>query len=84
MSPLPFPSKKLSAKYNVVAVPLCLSLVMSGIISFVATLRAMGFVSEVFGMWLHAWPISWFIAFPTVLVVLPLVRRFVWIFVEKP
>ncbi len=76
--------KKLPARYYPFALPLCLSFVMSGIISFVATLRAVGFVVEAFDAWLHAWPISWAIAFPTVMVVLPLTRRIVGAFVETP
>lgn len=76
--------KKLPAKYNAVAIPLVLSLVMSGIISFIATVRAAGLVDGLVGLWLHTWVASWCVAFPTVLFVLPGVRRFVGLFVEAP
>ncbi|RYG61833.1 MAG: DUF2798 domain-containing protein [Alphaproteobacteria bacterium] len=76
--------RKLPAKYNVVAVPFLLSIVMSGVISLIATVRALGLVDGLLGLWLHAWAFSWCIAFPTVLVVLPTVRRIVGVFVEKP
>lgn len=84
MSSFPLPRKKLPAKYNVVAIPLCLSLVMSGVVSMVAVLRSVGFADGLVGIWLHAWAFSWCVAFPTVLFVLPLVRRVVGVFVEAP
>lgn len=83
MSILPL-KKKLPAKYNAIAFPFVLSLVMSSIISFVATSRTVGFIDGLIGIWLHAWAFSWCIAFPTVLMVMPPVRRFVGLFVEKP
>jgi hypothetical protein len=57
---------------------------MSFIISGVATLRALGWVDGFFGKWMGAWGLSWLIAFPTVLVVFPLVRKIVGVFVEMP
>ena len=80
----PLLRSKLPARYNAVAIPLCLSFVMSGIVSLVAMLRTVGFEDGLLGLWLHAWGASWCVAFPTVLIVLPLVRRFVGIFVETP
>lgn len=64
--------------------PLFLSILMSAIISFVATLKAIGFVPDLFTSWLKAWGISWLVAFPTVLFVLPVVRRLAAVFVEAP
>jgi hypothetical protein len=76
--------RKLPAKYNVLAVPFVLSTLLSFIISGVSTLRALGFVDGLFFKWMNAWGISWLVAFPTVLVVLPLVRKIVATFVEAP
>jgi hypothetical protein len=76
--------KKLPAKYNAIAFPLCLSVIMSCLISFVATVRAVGFVDELPQLWLNAWVFSWCVAFPTVLTILPFVRKFVSLFVEAP
>jgi hypothetical protein len=84
----PFPLKvqmtKLPAKYNTVAMPFVLSVMMSFIISGVSTLRALGWVEGFFGKWMSGWGISWLIAFPTVLVIFPFVRKIVATFVELP
>ncbi len=75
---------KLPARYNAVAIPFVLSIMMSFIISGVATVRALGWVEGFVGKWMGAWGISWLIAFPTVLVVFPLVRKIVAVFVDAP
>jgi Protein of unknown function (DUF2798) len=75
---------KLPAKYNFIAMPFVLSVMMSFIISGVSTLRALGFADGLFMKWMGAWGISWLVAFPTVLFVLPLVRKVVATFVEAP
>lgn len=56
---------------------LILSGQMSFIVSGIATLRAVGLVPDLFGLWIGAWLPSWGIAFPTVLFVAPLTRRLV-------
>jgi ABC-type glycerol-3-phosphate transport system permease component len=76
--------QKFPARYNFVAMPFVLSLMMSFIISGTSTLRALGIVDGFFFKWMSAWGVSWLVAFPTVLIVLPLVRRVVSIFVEQP
>jgi Protein of unknown function (DUF2798) len=76
--------KKLPARYNTVAMPLVLSMIMSFIISFVSSWRALGLINGFLMKWLPAWGISWLIAFPTVLFVLPLARKIVSRFVEAP
>jgi len=56
------------------------SLMMSFLMSLVVTLRHVGFVAEVWELWMSAFPIAFAVAFPTVLIVLPLVRRLVdWV-----
>jgi Protein of unknown function (DUF2798) len=76
--------KRLPAKYNLVAIPLVLSTLMSFIISGVSTWRALGMVEGFVGKWMHAWGFSWVVAFPTVLFLLPVVRKIVGSFVEPP
>ncbi|MFB9995815.1 Protein of uncharacterised function (DUF2798) [Providencia rustigianii] len=66
---------KLPVRAMFFLVPFFLSLVMSGIVSLISTIRALGFTSEIFSPWISSWGISWFIAFPTVLFVLPIARR---------
>ena len=55
--------------------PLMLSILMTCIVSLVSSVRAMGWTSGSLRVWLQAWGLSWLIAFPTLLLVLPLVRR---------
>lgn len=56
---------------------LLLSGLMSLIVSGVATARAIGVPPDFGALWVAAWLPSWSVAFPTVLVVAPLVRRVV-------
>jgi hypothetical protein len=73
---------KLPPSYNVVAVPLVLSVLMSAIVSLISTINGIGFAPDLLTKWLSAWGVSWAIAFPTLLVVLPLVRKVVGLVVE--
>ena len=56
---------------------LLLSGLMSLIVSGVSTVRVLGMADGVFGAGMANWASSWAIAFPTVLVVAPFVRRMV-------
>jgi hypothetical protein len=76
--------KKLPARFNVVAIPLVLSTLMSFIISGVSTWRALGLIEGFMGKWMLAWGFSWAVAFPTVLLLFPIVRKIVGLFVEPP
>jgi hypothetical protein len=66
---------KLPARYAPVVMPLLLSIFMTCIVSLIATLRNVGLAHDVVIQWLGAWAVSWVIAFPTLLLVLPIVRR---------
>ncbi len=66
---------KLPARYASVVMPFLLSILMSGIVSMISTLRGVGTDPNLLRIWLGAWGISWAIAFPTLLLVLPVVRR---------
>jgi hypothetical protein len=75
--------RKLPARYAAYVTPFVLSIFMSAIVSFIATLRAVGFSDSLFMQWLGAWGLSWLIAFPTLLVVMPVVRKIVGAVVES-
>ncbi|GAB5387224.1 MAG: DUF2798 domain-containing protein [Alphaproteobacteria bacterium] len=60
-----------------------LSAIMSGVVSFITILRTVDLDSTFLPIWLQAWGGSWVIAFPTVLVVAPLVRLIVVRLVEQ-
>ncbi|TIT70981.1 MAG: DUF2798 domain-containing protein, partial [Mesorhizobium sp.] len=63
--------RKLPARYAVVS-PLVLSLLMTFIVSFISTLKSLGLHSNLPAIWLTAWGLSWLVAFPTLLLVLPM------------
>lgn len=66
---------KLPARYAGIVMPMLLSVLMSAVVSAVSTWRGIGIVPGFVRIWLGAWGISWLIAFPTLLLVLPVVRR---------
>ncbi len=75
---------RLSARWNGVIFPLMLSIVMTAIVSAIATLRLLGPAPGFLAEWIANWALSWVVGFPVLLAVLPLVRRFVATFVEPP
>jgi len=73
---------KLPARYAGILIPLLLTGVMTGVISGIATLRALGVTPEMPALWCEAWIMSWGVAFPLMTFLLPLVRRLVRLFVR--
>ncbi|RWB58959.1 DUF2798 domain-containing protein [Mesorhizobium sp.] len=77
--------RKLPARYASVVGPLVLSLLMTFIVSFISTLKSLGLHPNLPAIWLTAWGLSWLVAFPTLLLVLPVVRRIVgWLCEPAP
>ncbi|EKT62327.1 DUF2798 domain-containing protein [Providencia burhodogranariea] len=74
---------KLPARALMFLVPFFLSLVMSGVVSLISTVKALGINTEMLSPWLSSWILSWVIAFPTVLFVLPFARRVSMLFVKS-
>jgi hypothetical protein len=64
--------------------PLVLSVLMTFVVSAISTMKSLGPTSAFIATWPAAWAISWLVAFPTLLAVLPLVRRIVASVVEAP
>lgn len=52
-----------------------LSGLMSLLVSGVSTARALGINPELPGQWIHAWLPAWALAFPTVMLLVPVVRK---------
>ncbi|WP_111861483.1 DUF2798 domain-containing protein [Acinetobacter sp. CFCC 10889] len=73
---------KLPAKYAAWILPLLLSGLMSGIISFINTVKNLGWIENLFSIFLSAWMMSWMFAYPIVLIVLPIVRKLTALFVD--
>ncbi|WP_316177270.1 MULTISPECIES: DUF2798 domain-containing protein [unclassified Bradyrhizobium] len=76
--------RKLPTRYAAVVMPLTLSVLMTFVVSAIATLKSLGPTPAFIATWPAAWGISWLVAFPTLLAVLPLVRRIVALVVETP
>ena len=74
--------KKLPASYMRYALPAGTTVFMTFLVSGVATWRALGPVPGMFGTWMTSWFIAWCVAFPTMVVVLPRVRRVLGRFIE--
>ncbi|WP_370154715.1 DUF2798 domain-containing protein [Ferrovibrio sp.] len=77
-------NRKLPARYNGIVMPLVLSVLMTFIVSGISTLTSLGFTAALPAKWAEAWALSWIVAFPTLVFVLPLVRRIVGRLVEPP
>lgn len=80
--PAALSSRRLPARYATIVMPLVLSIIMTCIISGVATFRALGLNAEALAVWPASWLFSWMVAFPVLLVVLPIVRRIVALLVH--
>jgi uncharacterized membrane protein len=68
---------RLPARYAGLLLPFVLSLLMTFVVSGVSTIKVMGWTSDLLGHWMSAWGVSWLIAFPTLLIAMPLARRVV-------
>lgn len=77
-------ARRLPASAATWLTPLMLSLVMTFVVSLVSTLVGVGWTAATLSTWLRAWGISWAIAFPTLLVMLPLVRKATAALVAQP
>jgi hypothetical protein len=80
------PNKEMlmSPKFAPVLFGFVLSALMSFVVSGIATFRSAGLIDGFFPLWISAWLPSWLIAFPVVLVVAPIARRFVDLLVKAP
>ena len=79
-----FRLRKLPARFAGLVMSLFLSIFMTCIVSLISTLRSKGMVDGLLHIWMGAWALSWIIAFPTLLLVLPLVKTATGFVVEKP
>jgi hypothetical protein len=68
-------SRSISRKYQPIVFAFFMALVMSCLMSFVVTTVNVGFVSNLLPIWLKAWGVAFSVAFPTIIVVAPIVRK---------
>lgn len=71
----PFGLRKLPARHAAVVMPFFLSILMTCIVSMISTLKGVGWGPHFPGVWLGSWGVSWLVAFPVLLLVLPVVRK---------
>ena len=74
--------KKLPSQALHILIPFFLSFDMSGIVSLISTLRALGFSGFELGNYLVTWFYSWTIGFLAVLFILPIARKIALLFVD--
>lgn len=62
-------------KYQSLVFAFFMALLMSCIMSFVVSVFNVGMVSDILHIWLKAWGFAFVVAFPTVTLVAPVVRK---------
>lgn len=65
---------RLPVRFAPFIMALQLSVVMTMVVSGVSTLRGIGLSEAFLHVWLASWFMSWIIAFPTLLILMPVVR----------
>ncbi|MFT7389181.1 MAG: hypothetical protein ACI8VC_002446 [Candidatus Endobugula sp.] len=67
----------ISRKYQQIVFSFAMALLMSGIMSFVISIFNVGMVANIVTIWLQAWGFAFVVAFPTVIIVSPVVHKLV-------
>ncbi|AWN50870.1 DUF2798 domain-containing protein [Methylobacterium sp. 17Sr1-1] len=80
----PSSPRRLPASSAPLVTAFLLSILMTCVVSGISTLLAHGVTPDLLWHWPRAWGFSWLVAFPTLLLVLPLVRRAVARIVAPP
>jgi len=70
-------------RYEFVLFAFLMALFMAGFMSFIVTLINVGFVDGILSMWFEAYWKAFLVAFPTIFLVVPRVRKIVDILVKK-
>jgi hypothetical protein len=75
---------KLPAKAAPFVLPLILTFMMTLVVSGVSTWRAIGGDAGWLWVWGRSWMVSWAVAYPIMVLVLPVAQRLMGLFVEPP
>ncbi len=70
-------------KYQKIVFSFFMAFLMSGIISFAMSLVHTGLAKTLFSVWLASWQIAFIVAFPCIMLVAPVVNKFVALVLEK-
>jgi len=76
--------RRIPCRYRPVLISVALSVAMAAVVTFVITLKTVGFSLAMPAVWLAEWQLTCAIAVPARFVVAPLVNRFVSALVEPP
>lgn len=74
--------RKIPARHAVIVMPFILSVFMTCLVSLISTLRSIGLADNLLQVWMGSWAMSWVVAFPALLLVLPLVKKITGLLVE--
>lgn len=72
------------SRYSPYVFSFFMSLLMSGVMSFCITALNLGWIAGLVSLWLNAWSVAFIIAFPTIVLVTPLVRKLVMLVTITP
>lgn len=72
----------ISKKYEQIVFAFLMALFMSCFMSLVVSIFNVGWVNGIIAIWLKAWGFAFCVAFPTVVLVAPIARKFVSLLVE--
>lgn len=75
--------RKLPRNFGAAVMPFLLSILMTCVVSAISVLRTQGLTPDALADWPGAWLLSWVVAFPVLLLVLPMVRRLSAMLVES-
>lgn len=70
-------------RYEFILFAFLMALFMAGFMSFVVTIINVGFIDGVLSMWFEAYWKAFLVAFPTIMIVVPQVRKIVNLLIEK-
>jgi hypothetical protein len=73
----------ISRKYHKVVFSFFMALLMSCAMSFVISVFNVGMVKNIVPIWLKAWSFAFIFAFPTILIISPIVHKLVNLFLHE-
>ena len=73
----------INKKYEMLVFAFLMSLFMSCLMSCVITIINLGFADGFFGLWMTAFWKAFLVAFPTIMIVVPQVRKLVGMLIKK-
>jgi hypothetical protein len=73
----------ISRKHHKIVFSFFMALLMSCIMSFVISIFNVGMVANIITIWLQAWSFAFMVAFPTIMIISPIVHKLVSIVLHE-